>query len=73
MPQENRFKLIHTYTGATVAKAKNLKDFRALIDKDQASRYTLHDLKDGSFSGAGIIFKDAEFLNQSSNKEKAKL
>jgi hypothetical protein len=56
---EQRFKLIHTMTGQTVARANNLEAFRGMIDRDEARYFTLHDLRDGKFSGASIIFKDA--------------
>ena len=56
---EKRFKLIHTMSGQTVARANNLEAFRGMIDRQQARYCTLHDLRDGKFSGASIIFKDA--------------
>ena len=65
-----RFKVIHTYTGALITRANTFEELRAVIDKGEADYFTLHDLKEGSFSGAGIIFNDAEQFNQNPKIEK---
>ena len=53
-----RFKLIHTLTGQTVARADLLQEFRDVIDQQDAHFFTLHDLKESQFTGASIIWKD---------------
>jgi hypothetical protein len=54
-----RFKLIHTLSGQTVAKAHTLQALRNVIDEADANYFTLHDLQEGEYSGASRIFKEA--------------
>ena len=55
--KEYRYKLIHTMSGQTVAKANSLEELREIIDPANVNYFTLHDLKLSRFSGASVIFK----------------
>jgi hypothetical protein len=54
----HRFHLIQTFTGRTIARAKDPEAFRQVISKKEAGLYTVHDVRKGIFEPATNLFKE---------------